>query len=67
MVAGAGGRDREFGMDMCTLPYLKWITNKNYCVQHRELCTAQGTLLSVLWQSGWEGSLGESGYMYMCG
>ena len=27
-------------MDMCTLPYLKWITNKNYCVQHRELCSA---------------------------
>ena len=24
---------------------------------------AQGTLLSVLWWPGWEGSLGENGYM----
>jgi hypothetical protein len=31
----------EFGMDMCTLLYLKWITNKVL------LYTAQGTLLSV--------------------
>ena len=34
-----GGRDRELGMDMYRLLYLKWIT---YCigptVQHRELC-----------------------------
>ena len=31
MVAGGkdGGRDREFGMDMYTLLYLKWITNKD--------------------------------------
>jgi len=29
--------------------------------------TAQGALLNVMWQPGWEGSLGESGYMYMCG
>ena len=24
-----GGRDREFGMDMYTLRYLKWITNED--------------------------------------
>ena len=24
-----GGRDREFGMEMYTLVYLKWITNKD--------------------------------------
>jgi len=29
-------------------------------VEHRELC-------SMLWQPGWEGSLGENGYMYMYG
>ena len=23
------GRDSEFGMDMCTLVYLKWITNRD--------------------------------------
>ena len=26
---------------------------------------AHGTLLSVMWQPGWEGSLGENGYMYI--
>ena len=40
MVAGEG-TVREFGMDMSTLLYLKWITNKVL------LYTAQGTLLSV--------------------
>ena len=31
MVAGGkdGGRDREFGMDMYILLYLKWISNKD--------------------------------------
>ena len=24
-----GGKEREFGMDMYTVPYLKWITNKD--------------------------------------
>ena len=48
---------REFGMDMYTLLYLKWITKKN------PLYIAHGTLLNVMWQLGWEGSLGESGYM----
>ena len=27
-------------------------------------CTAHGTLLNVMWQPGWEGSLRENGYMY---
>ena len=44
--------DREFGMDMCMLLYLR-------------TCTLQGTLLTVMWQPGWEGSLGETGCMYM--
>ena len=26
-----------------------------------------GTLLNVMWQPGWEGSLGEKGYVYMYG
>ena len=51
---------REFGMDMCTLLYLKWITNK-------DLLYTQGTLFSVMWQPGGERGLGESGYMYMYG
>ena len=25
----------------------------------------QGTLLNVMWLPGWEGSLGENGYMHM--
>ena len=28
---------------------------------------AQGTLLNVMWQSGWERNLGEGEYMHMCG
>ena len=47
----------EFGMDMYTLLYL---TTRTYCI-------AQGTLLNVTWQPGWEGSLGDNGYMYMYG
>ena len=43
-------------MDMYTLLYIKWITNKD------PLYIAQGTLLSVLWQPGWEGNLGENEY-----
>ena len=36
---------------MYTLIYLKWVT---YYVAH-------GTLINVMWQCGWEGSLGENG------
>ena len=44
------GTVREFGMDMHTQLYLKWITNKD--------------LLYSTWnQPGWEGRLGENGYM----
>ena len=50
---------RELGMDMYTLLYLKWITQSYYATQ--------GTLLNVMWQPGWEGSLGENGYMCMHG
>ena len=46
--------------DMDTLLYVKQITNKSYC-------TAQGTLLNVMWQPGWEGSLGKNGCLYMYG
>ena len=31
MVARGEGIVREFGMDMCTLLYLKWITTRTYC------------------------------------
>ena len=33
----------------------------------RTHCIAHGTLLIVVWQPGWEGSLGENEYMYMYG
>ena len=33
---------------------------RTYCIAHR-------TLLNVMCQHGWEGSLGENGYMYMYG
>ena len=51
---------REFGMDMYTVLYLKWITNK-------DLLCSSGTLLNIMWQLGWEESLGENGYMYTYG
>ena len=51
---------REFGIDMYTLLYFKLITKRTHCI-------AQKTLLNVMWQPGWEGNLGEKGYMYMCG
>ena len=47
-------------MDMFTLLYLKWIINK-------DLLIADETLLSAMWQPGWEKSLGENGYIYMYG
>ena len=46
---------REFGMDMYILLYLKWITNKDL----------HWTMFSVIWQPGWEGSLGENGCVYV--
>ena len=55
-----GGIVREFGMDMYTLLYLKLITDKDYYIAHE-------TLLSVMWQTGWEGSLEKNGYLYMYG
>ena len=48
----------ECGINMDTLLYLKWIINKDLCIAH-------GTLLNFMLQSGWEGALGENGYMYM--
>jgi len=65
MVAKGWGRMgegivREFGMDMYTLLYLKWVTSKGL------LCNT-GNRLNVMWQPGWEESLGENGYVYMYG
>ena len=44
---------------MYRLLCLKWITS-TYCV-------VRGTLFNVMWQPGWEGSLGENGYIYVYG
>ena len=46
---------REFGKVMDILLYLKWIISKDLLYS-----TA---LLNVMCQHGWEGSLGENGYM----
>ena len=50
---------RDFEINMYTLVYFRWIINRV------QLYIAQGTLLNVMWQPGWEGSLGENGNMYM--
>ena len=47
---------REFGINVYTLRYLKRVTNKDPLY-------GTGTLLKVMRQLGWEGSLGENGYM----
>ena len=52
--------ERGVGMDMYTLLYLMWGTNE-------DLLIAQGTLLNVIMQPGWEGGLGKKRYMHMCG
>ena len=31
----------------------------------KDLVYSTGNSLSVMWQPGWEGSLGDKGYMYM--
>ena len=51
---------REFGMYRlhCYISN-RWPT-RTYCIAH-------GTLFSVMWQPGWEGSLRETGYIFMYG
>ena len=49
---------RNEGSLLCSLLYLKWITKMSYCI-------AQGTLLSVTWQLGWERSGGEWIHAYV--
>ena len=51
---------REFGINMYTLLYFKWITNKDLLYSTRSF--AQGYVASE-----WEGHLGENGYMYRYG
>ena len=60
MLTRGKGIVREFEMGRCTLLYFKWITSK-------DLLIIQRTLLNVMWQPGWEGSLGKNGYMSMYG
>ena len=57
-----GGRERdnfkEFGMDMYTLQYFKWITSKDilYSTWNSAQCYVQ---------PGWERSLGENRYVWL--
>ena len=52
------GRVKELVMDRYALLYLNAHTTVSYCIAHR-------ILLNAMWQPGWEGNLGENGYMYM--
>ena len=51
---------REFGINMYTLLYLKWITNK-------DLLHSTGNSAQSYVQPGWERSLRENEYMYVYG
>ena len=54
------GRVREFGMDVNTLPYLKWITNK-------DLRSSTGNSAQY-YKAAWRGGeSGKKGYTYMYG
>ena len=55
-----GGIVRELGMGLYILLYLKSITNK-------DLQCSTGDSAQCYVAAGWEGTLGESGYMYMYG
>ena len=55
---GGGGIVWEFGMDMYTLPHLKWIINK-------DLLSNTGNSAQRYVAAWMGGSLGENGYMYM--
>ena len=55
-----GGIVRELGVDMYTLLYLKWITNKAQLQSTGNSAQCHG-------HHEWEGSLGENGYMFMYG
>ena len=57
-MGGVGGRDSGSLDGHVHTAMLKLETNKTYGGAHR-------TLLNVLWQPGWEGSLAENGYMCM--
>lgn len=48
---------KEEGRVMYTLLFSKWVTTGTYWIAQYPV-----TLLTVLWQFGWKGSLGENGY-----
>ena len=47
------------GIDICTLPCIKLITLRTYCI-------SQGTLLNALWWSKWERNLKNREKRYVC-
>ena len=53
-----GERDREFGIDMYTLLYLKWITNK-------VLLCSTGNSAQCFVAAWMGGEFGEDVYMYI--
>ena len=48
-------------------PLVRWQMCKRGIGLTKAYYMAQGILLNVVWQSGWEGSLEENGYMYVYG
>ena len=54
------------GLDNVQARYPMMITSSKR-IRTISYCAARGTLLSVMWQPGWEGSLGENGYVHMRG
>ena len=57
-----GGKDRQkSGIDMNILlwVHVKMDSQQGHTIEYRK------SLLNIMWQPQWEGSLGKDGYMYM--
>ena len=49
------------------IDYLHSVISCMFYFFRKRCCYAQGTLLKLMWQTGWEGILAENGYMYIYG
>ena len=49
------------------IDYLHSVISCMFYFFRKRCCYAQGTLLKLMWQPGWEGILEENGYMYIYG
>lgn len=56
---------KQFHIEKTTRQFKKFVYTRTYYTILYYI--VQGTLLNVMWKPGWEGSLGQNGYMYTYG